>query len=758
MSEELNLVKDLAVILISAGLFTIISKALKQPLILGYIVAGFIVGPHLGLFGISSTESVEQWSEIGIIFLLFALGLEFSFKKLLKVGSSALITAGCVCVGMFVTGNIVGHAIGWSPMEAIFLGGLMSMSSTTIIIKAYTDLGLKNKTYSTLVFGTLVVEDLIAVVLMVLLTTIATANQFAGGEMLMGLAKLLFFLILWFLVGIYVIPSFLRWARRYLTDEILLLVAIGLCFGMVTLASFAGFSSALGAFVMGSILSETIEGEHIGKLVVSIKDLFGAIFFVSVGMMVDPQVIAEHWLPVLILTLVTVFGMTVFGSLGALVAGRGLNTAVHTGFSLAQLGEFSFIIAGLGVSLGVMRGFIYPVIIAVSVITTFTTPYMIKAATPVCNFLYKKLPVKFLAKLDPSPDASAKASAEEQSEWKRLLRSYGLRVLLYSVILTAIFLGSKLYLDKLVTSLFPTWSAALHNGVTLAVTLLVMAPFLYGLAVNGSDIKRSAIHLMKEKDSYKWPILSMVLLRIFIAIAFVIAAVLVHYSLSYWSLLLIVLAGLVFFILARRSVHQFTGLEERFITNLNQKEEYERRRTPIASGVRAKMQGHDVAAENVIISPNSEYAGRQLKDIPFRQKYGINIAKVVRGSRRILVPSPEEYIYPYDEVLAIGTREEVKRFVEDMTAENLGSPDSYETDDFVLDTFELQKGCYLDGKVLRETNMRQKGCMVVGVERDGLSLMSPKPDFRFQAGDFVWLAGERVECEKLVLANGYQES
>ena len=758
MSEELNLVKDLAVILISAGLFTIISKALKQPLILGYIVAGFIVGPHLGLFGISSTESVEQWSEIGIIFLLFALGLEFSFKKLLKVGSSALITAGCVCVGMFVTGNIVGHAIGWSPMEAIFLGGLMSMSSTTIIIKAYTDLGLKNKTYSTLVFGTLVVEDLIAVVLMVLLTTIATANQFAGGEMLMGLAKLLFFLILWFLVGIYVIPSFLRWARRYLTDEILLLVAIGLCFGMVTLASFAGFSSALGAFVMGSILSETIEGEHIGKLVVSIKDLFGAIFFVSVGMMVDPQVIAEHWLPVLILTLVTIFGMTVFGSLGALVAGRGLNTAVHTGFSLAQLGEFSFIIAGLGVSLGVMRGFIYPVIIAVSVITTFTTPYMIKAATPVCNFLYKKLPVKFLAKLDPSPDASAKASAEEQSEWKRLLRSYGLRVLLYSVILTAIFLGSKLYLDKLVTSLFPTWSAALHNGVTLAVTLLVMAPFLYGLAVNGSDIKRSAIHLMKEKDSYKWPILSMVLLRIFIAIAFVIAAVLVHYSLSYWSLLLIVLAGLVFFILARRSVHQFTGLEERFITNLNQKEEYERRRTPIASGVRAKMQGHDVAAENVIISPNSEYAGRQLKDIPFRQKYGINIAKVVRGSRRILVPSPEEYIYPYDEVLAIGTREEVKRFVEDMTAENLGSPDSYETDDFVLDTFELQKGCYLDGKVLRETNMRQKGCMVVGVERDGLSLMSPKPDFRFQAGDFVWLAGERVECEKLVLANGYQES
>ena len=758
MTEELNLVKDLAIILIAAGLFTIISKALKQPLILGYIIAGFIVGPHLGLFGISSKESVEQWSEIGIIFLLFALGLEFSFKKLLKVGSSALITAGCVCVGMFVTGNIVGHALGWSSMESIFLGGLMSMSSTTIIIKAYTDLGLKNKAYSTLVFGTLVVEDLIAVVLMVLLTTIATANQFAGGEMLMGLAKLLFFLILWFLVGIYVIPSFLKWARKYLTDEILLLVAIGLCFGMVTLASFAGFSSALGAFVMGSILSETIEGEHISKLVVSIKDLFGAIFFVSVGMMVDPQVIAQHWLPILILTIVTVIGMTLFGSLGALVAGRGLNTAVHTGFSLAQLGEFSFIIAGLGVSLGVMRGFIYPVIIAVSVITTFTTPYMIKAATPVCNFLYKKLPVKLLAKLDPSPDASAKASEAEQSEWRHLLKSYGLRVLLYSVILIAIFLGSRLYLDKLLSGLLPDATAGLRNAINLAVTLLVMSPFLYGLAVNGGDIKRSAVQLMKEKDSNKWPVLALVFLRIFAAIAFVIATVLMHYSLSYWSLLLIVLAGVAFFILARRSVHQFTGLEERFITNLNQKEEYERKRAPIAAGVRAKMKGHDVAAENVIISPNSEYAGRQLKNIPFRQKYGINIAKVIRGSRRILVPSPEEYIYPYDEVLAIGTKEEVKRFVEDMTAEALSNPVSYETDDFVLDSFELQKGCYLDGKVLRETNMRQKGCMVVGVERDGLSLMSPKPDFRFQAGDFVWLAGERVECEKMVLVNGYQEA
>jgi CPA2 family monovalent cation:H+ antiporter-2 len=444
--------------------------------------------------------------------------------------------------------------------------------------------------------------------------------------------------------------------------------------------------------------------------------------------------------------------MTVFGSMGALVSGRGLNTAVHTGFSLAQLGEFSFIIAGLGVSLGVMRGFIYPVIIAVSVITTFTTPYMIKAATPVCNFLYKKLPVKLLAKLDPSPD-TGRTSAQEQSEWKSLLKNYFLRVLLYSVILLAIFLGSRLYLDKLLVKLLPDATTGLRSALALAVTLLLMAPFLYGLAVNGHDIKHSAVLLMKEKDANKWPVLFLVFLRIFIAIAFVIAAILVHYSLSYWSLLLIVLASVAFFILARRSVHQFTGLEERFITNLNQKEEYERMRTPIASGVRSKMKGHDVAAENVVIPPESPYAGKQLKNIPIRQKYGVNIAKVVRGSRRILVPSPEEYLYPYDEVLAIGTRDEVRHFVEDMQAEQ-EHPAAYEADDFVLDAFELQKGCYLDGKILKDTNMRQHGCMVVGIERDGMSLMSPKPDFQFRAGDFVWLAGERVECEKMVLVNG----
>ena len=406
MSDELNLVRDLAVILVSAGVFAIISKALKQPLILGYIVAGFLVGPNIDFFpGISSQEAVNQWSEIGVIFLMFALGLEFSFKKLLKVGSSALVTAGTKFLGVFILGFIVGQALSWSTMESVFLAGLLSMSSTTVVLKSFDEMGLKNKPYAGMVFGTLVVEDLIAILLMVLLSTMAVSNKFAGGEMLFNLGKLAFFLILWFLVGIYVIPTLLKKAKRWINDEILLIVCIGLCFGMVTLASAVGFSSALGAFVMGSILAETIESEHIMKIVSPIKDLFGAIFFVSVGMMISPSVIGKYWYIILILVLVVYLTHIVFSAAGIILTGKGLENGVHTGFSLAQLGEFGFIIASVGVSLGVMRDFIYPIIIAVSVITTFTTPYMIRLADPAYKLLCKKLPASWLKAFEPTEES-----------------------------------------------------------------------------------------------------------------------------------------------------------------------------------------------------------------------------------------------------------------------------------------------------------------------------------------------------------------
>ena len=749
--EEANLVKDLALILISAGVFTIISKALKQPLILGYIVAGFLVGPHMGLFPtVSSTAEVKEWSDIGIIFLLFALGLEFSFKKLLKVGSSALITAMTQCVGMFILGFLVGEAIGWSNMESIFLGGMLSMSSTTIIIKAYDDLGYKDKPFAPLVFGALVFEDLIAVVLMVLLSTMAVSNKFAGGEMLMGLAKLVFFLILWFLVGIYMIPTLLKKAHKYLNDEILLLVSLGLCFVMVSLASLAGFSEALGAFVMGSILAETLESEHIMHLTQGIKDLFGAIFFVSVGMMVDPQVIGVHWGTILVLTITVMAGILFCSTSGAVLAGQGLDNAVHAGFSLAQLGEFSFIIAGLGVSLGVMRDFIYPVIITVSVITTFTTPYMIKAGTPAYQYLIKKLPEDFLEKINSFSSQDRDNTAAAQNEWRRLIKELALRVLLYGVILIAIDLGSHLFLDRYIINRLDGFTPFVRNLISVSVTLVVMSPFLVGIAISGDQINRSSIKLIKERQANIWPVISLALLRILIAMGFVVSVIASHFHLAFWTLLLIIVFGVAFFFIGRRSISKFTIVEDRFMANLNEKEQQQRRMSPVTSKVTDKMSRYNVKTDMITISADSLYAGKMLRDLPFRNKSGVNIVKIVRGSRTIMIPKGEEVVFPYDKLLAVGTKEQLAEFRKDM-AENVyvqeTEADTLAPREFQLDSITLKEDSWLTGKTLLETDMRSYGCMVISVVSDGQITTNPKPDYRFRAGDIVWLAGEKSACE-----------
>ena len=736
--EEANLVKDLALILISAGVFTIISKALKQPLILGYILAGFLVGPHMGLFPtVSSTAEVKEWSDIGIIFLLFALGLEFSFKKLLKVGSSALITAMTQCVGMFILGFLVGEAIGWSNMESIFLGGMLSMSSTTIIIKAYDDLGYKDRPFAPLVFGALVFEDLIAVVLMVLLSTMAVSNKFAGGQMLMGLGKLVFFLILWFLVGIYMIPTLLKKAQKYLNDEILLLVSLGLCFAMVSLASLAGFSEALGAFVMGSILAETLESEHIMHLTKGIKDLFGAIFFVSVGMMVDPGVIAEHWGTILVLTITVMIGILFFSTSGAVLAGQGLDNAVHAGFSLAQLGEFSFIID--------------PVIITVSVITTFTTPYMIKAGTPAYKYLIKKLPEQFVQKINSFSTQDKENSAAAQNEWKRLIKELALRVLLYGVILIALDLGSHLFLDKFLNNRLDRLTPFVRNLISVVTTLVVMSPFLVGIAISGDDINRSSLKLIKEKESNVWPVIALALLRILIAMGFVVSVIASHFNLAFWTILLIIVCGVVFFFIGRRSISKFTIVEDRFMANLNEKERQQRRMTPVTSSVSDKMSRYNVKTDMITISPDSLYAGKSLRDLPFRHKSGVNIVKIIRGSRSIMIPTGDEMVFPFDKLLAVGTREQLSEFRKDMT-ENVFVPAQSESDnlaprEFELESITLNDESWLTGKTLRDTDMRSYGCMVISVISDGQITTNPKADYRFKSGDIVWLAGEKSACE-----------
>jgi len=739
MPEELSLVTQFAIILIAAGVFTVLSKALKQPLILGYILAGFIVGPHLGLFPQFSPESVHQWSELGIIFLLFGLGLEFSLKKLMSVGSSAAITAGTICLGMFVIGIAAGSAMGWSSMESIFLGGLMSMSSTTIIIKSYDDLGIKNKPYASMVFGLLVVEDLIAVLLMVLLSTLAASNKFAGGEMVMALAKLVFFLIICFLVGIFVLPTLLRKARKYLSDEILLLVSVGLCFLLVVLANMAGFSSALGAFLMGSILSSTLEGERIRSITGSIKDLFGAIFFVSVGMMVDPTVIIGHWTTILTVTLVAMIGILLCSMAGVLLAGKSLDTAIHVGFSLPQLGEFSFIIASLGCTLGVMREFIYPVIIAVSVITTFTTPYMIKAADPVSVWLHRNLPDRFLSRFNSDKNDSSAHGLAEQNGWKVFLKMYFTRVGLYSIILIAILLAAEAWIDKLFLFLLPSVGDSFRYAAEVIVLLVIMSPFVYGLAVNGDPLREQAKKLVKKDAMAKWPIIACILLRIFLAVFFVMSPIVAVFTLPGWKSLLIFLGVAIFLFCARMSSKKYNFVEKRFISNLNAKEEYDRKSKPVISSVREKMSGYDVHIEAVCISPDFSLIGKTLREMPFRHNSSVNILKIQRGAKSILVPSGGEFIYPGDIILAVGTSSQLESFREEMERNIVPSEPIEE--EFSVDKLRLDDESELVGKSLRESGMRDNGCIVISIEHDGKLITNPGPDYILSSGEIVWIAG-----------------
>lgn len=572
MSENLNLVSDLALILISAGVVTIIFKLLKQPLVLGYIVAGILVGPHLNLFPtVKDIADIEVWSEIGIIFLLFGLGLEFSFRKLTSVGSKAFVTAFLGIVAMMGVGMILGFLMGWETMQSIFLGGMLAMSSTTIIIKAFDDMHLKDEPFVDLTMVVLIIQDIVAVVMMVLLSTASASKQFAGMEMVMSIVKLVFFLVLWFVVGIFVIPTFFRKAKKYINDETLLIISIGLCFGMVIIANNVGFSSALGAFVIGSILSETIESERIIDLTKSIKDLFGAIFFVSVGMMVDPQVLAEYWKLVLSLVIITLVVKALVQTVAALVAGATLEESVKTGFTLSQVGEFAFIIASVGVSLGVMPKHIYPVVIAASVITTFTTPYWIKAATPFYNFLDRVIPADIKVHMD---EYSLLGKKTGNKNWGSII-TYSLpRVIIFSVLsfATLVFLFDYAlpFLNKF--EIVQKLPHPLYNIIGAVLALLIITPFLFGVTHNNQKTRQLYSDMARKSKGNVIVITVWTLFRMVIAALFVSSILIKFFKYTKWLLVLITIAIVLFLMFSRYALRRFSFLENNFMENLNAKE------------------------------------------------------------------------------------------------------------------------------------------------------------------------------------------
>jgi len=562
----------LALILTSAGIVTILFKLLKQPLVLGYLVVGFLVGPHLHLFPtVKDVADVEVWSEIGIIFMMFGLGLEFSFKKLFSVGSKAFITAFAGIIGMIGVGALLGFIMGWGVMESLFLGGMLSMSSTAIIIKAFEDLKLKGESFADLTMVVLIIQDIVAVVMMVLISTVAASkNTGAGREMLMSIVKLIFFLILWFVVGIYLIPTFLRKFKKYINNENLLIISIGLCFAMVIVANSVGFSSALGAFVIGSILSETAESQRIEHLTESIKNLFSAIFFVSVGMMIDPQILAQYWKLVLALVLITLIVKAFVSSLSALIAGANLEDSIKTGFTLSQIGEFAFIIASVAVSQHVMPSYIYPVIIASSVITTFTTPYWIKLASPVYAGLERKLSPATKQKFDEY--ALLGATSKGKKNWRSIIKSNFVAVLVFTVLsLSILYLLFDLlipFLKKLpyVTDVLPS---GLFNTLCAIISFLIISPFLVGIVRNSPKTLELYRSLVKENRANMIVIIVWTAVRFMIVFYFVFSILVKFYKYTKWVIVMIAVVVILLFVLSRRNLNRFASLEKKFKTNLN---------------------------------------------------------------------------------------------------------------------------------------------------------------------------------------------
>jgi CPA2 family monovalent cation:H+ antiporter-2 len=734
-----DLIADLGLILAAAGITTLIFKKIKQPLVLGYILAGVLVGPHLDFLpSVSDSKSINIWGEIGVIFLLFSLGLEFSFKKLVKVGGSASITAIVEVVIMLLIGFVAGKAMGWATMDSIFLGGILSVSSTTIIIRAFDELGVKHKKFAGLVFGVLIVEDLVAILILVLLSTLAVSQQFAGTEMLISIAKLFFFLILWFIGGIFLVPTFLKATKKLMNDETMLVVSIALCLIMVMLAVKVGFSPALGAFIMGSILAETTQAERIEHLVKSVKDLFAAIFFVSVGMLIDPQILVDYAVPILVITLATVFGKFLSSGLGALVSGQPLKTSVQTGLSLAQIGEFSFIIATLGVTLKVTSDFLYPIAVAVSAITTFTTPYLIKASEPFYFFLERNLPKKWVAGINRY--SSSTAGISTLSDWKILLKSYTFNTIIHSVILIAIvFLGSR-YLKPFVTEHLING----NNGliISLVITLIIMTPFLWALAIRRIE-KKAYSHLWLNKKYTRGPLIALEVLRIALAISFV--GFLIYQFYSTWIAvtiaLALIIAGMVIF--SRKLQSFYNKLESRFLLNLNAREDQNKQ---------PEILPWDTHLVELVVAPESKLVGQTLVELSVREKFGVNIALIERGKIMIPTPGRDERLYPNDKVLVIGTDDQLAAIKELFEASRDANAElSFPKEDMSLQKIVINSSSPVFNQSIRNSGIRETtNGLVVGIERAGQRILNPDSNMIFENGDVVWIVGNNKKIPNLL--------
>ena len=747
MSEIPVLVKDLTLILIVAGFVTLIFKRLKQPLVLGYIVAGFLVSPHMPYtMSVVNQNDVQTWANIGVMFTLFSLGLDFSFKKILKMGAAPFIATITILFCMMTIGMLVGHCFGWSKMNCIFLGGMLAMSSTTIIYKAFDDLGLGHQQFASLVMSVLILEDILAIVMMVMLAAIAGGGAAGGMMLLKSVGRIAFFLILWFVVGIFVIPLLLRYTRKYTNNETLLILALGLCCFMAVVSTLVGFSSAFGAFVMGSILAETIEADKIIKVVEPVKNLFGAIFFVSVGMLVDPKILVEYALPILALVAAILIGQALFGSLGFLVSGQSLKSAMRCGFSMAQIGEFSFIIATLGLSLGVIGHFLYPVVVAVSVITTFLTPYMMKAAVPCYEYCEKHMPKSWIRRLNHLTLSQPTTKGSEH-KWRRLLMQMGAITVIYSILSAAITAVMLTFFQPFMRRLLPELWANLICGL---VTVSLISPFLRAIVMkknHSEDFKA----LWTESRVNRLPLLFTVFVRLAIAVGFVfyICNALTNFSKALIISICLVLVAMM--ILSRRLKRRSIRLERMFVLNLRSRDieaEVHGHRRPLYEG---RLLDRDIHIADFEVPLDSKWSGKTLKQLALGSQYGVLVSSILRANRRLNIPDGDSVIFPGDRLQVIGNDDQLAAFSRAMLSERYEDDYELEKREMKLRRMVISGSSPFVGKTMAECGIRHVyNCMVVGLEEGMENLSQVSPSYRFEKGDIIWVVGEVDDLKRLI--------
>lgn len=770
MTHLPSIISDLAFILIIAGIITIIFKWLNQPLVLGYIVAGFLTGPHSSFFPtVTDSENISIWAEIGVIFLLFGMGLEFSFKKLISNGKTGFITLIMIAIGLGVSGYFIGLWLGWGTWNSLILGCMLCLSSTTIIVKGFEDPRYKGKRFTEVVFGILIFDDLFAILVMVFMGTIAVSRHFEGTEMLLSLGKLIFFMVVWVVCGIFLIPTFLKKAKKWLNDETLLIISLGLCLGMVVFATEVELSSALGAFIMGSILAETIKLEKIETLTKPIKDFFGAVFFVSVGMMMNPTVIQENFVSVIIITLAVLLGKIIFTAIGARLSGESMLVSIQSGFSMAQVGEFAFIVASSAIAYQLADNFIYPIIIAVSILTTFTTPYLMAASIPFYNWMMKTIPDSWRQKILEKDERLE--NPKNQSDWSVFLTNYISNVIVFiSLCIGAIIVTSSFIAPFINEHIAEPWG----NIICLVITFLAISPILKGLVYRGGQQPYLILKLWQRSVRNRIILSSLILLRFIIAFAFIYVLLLLFLTIPVWVSVLI--AGVLIFLViqSKHLLKLYWKIEYRFVVNFNQRILEERRRNSLKQNGGVVV--YDLDNTNWIesnlyvgkfkLEPGSEYEHKMLKDTDFRQRYDLIIITVRRGEEDLYFPNGDFVLESGDLLLVAGNIMNIDRL---MTMKNCitmfkstlrtihefsKQQDNDPHSNIKCISLIVEENSVLNNKSLYESEMgKEKKCFVVGFESKGAVKINPPANTTFSTGDILWIIGDKQSIYGFVKEN-----